>query len=207
MALSKQTLKEGLLNLFDSMGSNADNEAFASRVSSLLASYLSAASVSTTDAGTVSAGAFEGSGTGSLTVTSADCKDTILDVCNAMDGSDGKGNDYFAEGLGDAVQALADSAFITTSVTGQATSGSTVTELSGMATGEGLNISTSSLVSALKDCFSDMWDNRGDEPNTGNEDFAETLASEVHSLFTASGTVSTSGQLVLEGSTGSGKLS
>lgn len=208
MALNKQTLKTNLLSLFVSMGSNSDNQAFASGLATILMNYVNSASVSTSDGGTVPAGVFAGSGSGTVACTSETCEDKILEVCNDMNDSEVEtDDDYFAEGLGEAIEALADTAVIITSVTGYTQVGSTQVYTEGVAEGNGLSISTSSLVSALKDCFAEMWDKRSDEPNTGNEDFATVLSDEVHACFTASGTVSTSGVLNLEGSSGSGKLS
>jgi len=208
MALNKLALKTALLNLFNSMSSDADNATFAQGLATALMNYVNSASVSTSDAGTIPAGVFAGSGSGNITCSMTGCKQKILDVCNAMnDEEEPKDNDYFAEGLGEAIEELADSAVIVTDVTGNTQVGSASVYTEGIARGSGLTISTSDLVSKLKDCFSDMWNNRGADPNTGNDDFATVLSDEVHKVFTTNGTVSTSGILNLEGSSGSGKLS
>lgn len=208
MALNKNTLKTNLVTMFSNMGSDANNETFAQNISDIIKDYVNAGTVSTSDSGTISAGVFTGSGSGTVTCTSTSCKNKILQVCNDMNNSEIEtDDDYFAEGLGEAIEALADTAVILTQVTGYAQVGSASVFTEGVAEGSGLTIDTSSLVSALKTCFSDMWNNRSAEPNTGNDDFATILSDEVHKCFTASNTVSTSGTLNLAGSSGTGKLS
>jgi hypothetical protein len=78
MPLNKADLQTALAKVFSDMGTeeedhskpNATSEFFAKGISEPLVSYVGTGAVSTQDSGTISAGSFEGSGSGKLSVES-----------------------------------------------------------------------------------------------------------------------------------------
>lgn len=222
MALDKSSLQSDFKDVFSDMleTENATDEYFAKGISEALVSYISGGQVATTDAGTVSAGTYAGSGSGKLTVESGcdeessedwtGCAKKILDACTYMKehAKDGgfNGSDYLAEKLGEAVQLMADEGEVSTDVKGTVTppSGSPST-LNGSAKGT-IAVTTTALVSKLKETFSSMWSSRKDKDFDGNTEFAKTFATEVDTLYKA-GVISTDGQEALSGASGAGNIS
>lgn len=222
MALDKSSLQSDLSAVFTDMLDidNATDSYFAKGISEAVVSYVSGGEVSTVDAGTVSAGTYAGSGSGKLTVEAGcDSSDTeswegcakkILDACTYMrkhaEDEGFNGSDYLAEKIGEAIQLMADEGKVNTDVKGTVTtpSGSTST-LNGSAKGT-ITVTTTTLVSKLKETFSNMWDSREEEGFDGNAEFAKTLATQIDTLYKA-GVINTSGQEALSGSSGVGSIS
>lgn len=222
MALDKASLQSDLSTVFTDMldVDKATDSYFAKGISEAVVSYVSGGAVSTVDAGTVSAGTYAGSGSGKLTVESGcdeedssdwtGCAKKILDACTYMkehaEDEGFNGSDYLAEKIGEAIQLMADEGEVNTDVKGTVTppSGSTST-LNGSAKGT-ITVTTTTLVSKLKETFSTMWDSREEEGFDGNAEFAKTLATQIDMLYKA-GVINTDGQEALSGSSGVGSIS
>ena len=204
MSLNKSQLESDLNDVFASM-SDGDNSVFSDGISEALVAFVSGGSVTTVDAGTISAGVFSGGGSGSISVEPTACAKIIKDACDAMLTMPSGGNDYLAEELGKGIQKMADDAVVTTSVSGTVTppSGSSYT-MSGSAKGT-ITCDKTDLVTALKALFVKMYNDREEEGYDGNADFAKELASEVYTYYT-NGQVKTDGQGALSGSKGAGAV-
>ena len=72
MALNKAQLQSDFEAVFESM-TDGNEDTFPNGISAAVVTFVSGGVVSTTDAGTVSGGAYSGSGTGKLTVTASAC--------------------------------------------------------------------------------------------------------------------------------------
>lgn len=212
MALVKSILKNSLLSIFNTMKNSSDSDPsfFANGLASSVVTYVASGAVSTTDAGTVTGGEFTGAGTGALVLSSAPCAQEIISACNYMyahrEDESFSGEAYLAEKLSSALKEQAESGMVTTTVTGTLTppSGTPVT-YGGIATGS-ISVSNTSLTSKLKDLFSRMYNNRESDTYNGDEDFADTLASQIDSMY-KSGSITTDGEGNILGSSGSGTIS
>ena len=220
MALNKTGLQTALAQVFSDMGTeeadhskpNATSEFFAKGISEALVSYVGTGTVTTSDSGTVSAGDFEGAGSGTLSVESgykkegnaitwSGCAKIIKDACDKMaqDGKDGKTvtNDYLAEEIAKGIQKMADDGEVNTTVSGQVTTPSgAVSELDGSAKGT-ISVDSSSVETALKTLFS--------ASGFSDAGFASGLATAVDTMYKA-GQVSTDGEGAIAGSSGSGTI-
>ena len=224
MALNKTGLQTALAKVFSDMGTeeadhskpNATSEFFAKGISEALVSYVGTGTVTTSDSGTVSAGDFEGAGSGTLAVESgyeegiiegekvitwSGCAKIIKDACDKMaqDGKDGKSvsDDYLAEKLAEGIQKMADDGEVNTTVSGQVTTPSgAVSVLGGSAKGT-ISVDSSSVETALKTLFS--------ASGFSDAGFASGLATAVDTMYKA-GQVSTDGQGAIAGSSGSGAI-
>lgn len=206
MAFVKKDLKDAISAVFSSMGSSGDNSVFYNGITNAVVAFVLTGDVSTQDEGTVSAGAFSGSGSGKLTVTATKCAKTIKDACDLMKDS-AHGNDFLAEEIGKGIQQMADDGTVATTVTGECVTpqGSTISPYGGSAKGS-ISCDSSSLVASLKDVFRQMWNNKSVEGYDGNAEFASVLADAVYAFWT-NGEVSTNGEGNIEGSTGTGTIS
>lgn len=211
MALVKATLQTNLAKVFSDMNienadthvkDNATSEFFANGISNAIVSYVSTGQVSTTDTGTVSAGKLTASGVGTLTVTASACKKIIKDACDKMakDGKDGKEvtNDYLADELGKAVKKMADDGEVKTTVNGSAVAGNVTTTITGASAKGTISVNNTNLIEKLKEAFASK--------SFSNNSFAQTLADEIDKMYKA-GQVSTDGEGVIKGATGSGSIS
>lgn len=211
MALVKATLQTNLAQVFSDMNienadthvkDNATSEFFANGISNAIVSYVGTGQVTTTDKGTVSAGVLTASGVGTLTVTASACKKIIKDACDKMkkDGEDGKEvtDAYLAEELGKAIKKMADDGEVKTTVNGSAVAGNVTTTITGASAKGTISVDNSNLIQKLKDTF-------GGSGFTDNK-FAQTLADEIDKMYKA-GQVSTNGEGVIKGATGSGSIS
>ena len=200
MSLATSTLKSDLLTLFQSMASDTsgDNSVFAEGVAAALKDYIESASVTTTDAGSVSGGAFVGTGSGTISADSSECQSIIQAACEAMVEMTEGGNAYLAEKIAEGVQAMSDAAEVSCDVTGTLTTTAGATSaLTGSATG---TISCSyDLAGDLEAVFEAMVD----ITEGGDEYMAEGMASAAEA-FVLSGVVSTDGEGSLAGSVGAG---
>ena len=217
MALNKTALQTALAKVFSDMNEqeedltkpNATSEFFAKGISEALVSYVSGGVVATQDSGTVSAGDFEGTGTGSLSVESgyeesggevswSGCAKIIKDACDKMhsDGEDAS-DDYLAEKLAEGIQKMADDGEVSTTVMGQVTTPSgAVSGLGGSAKGT-ISVDSSTVETALKALFS--------ASGFSDAGFASGLATAVDLMYKA-GQVSTDGEGAIAGSSGSGSI-
>lgn len=200
MSLATSTLKSDLLTLFNTMASNTsgDNSVFSEGVAAALKDFIESAAVTTTDAGTVSGGAFVGTGTGTISADSSECEATILAACEAMVKMTSGGNSYLAQQIAEGMQEMSDAAEVSCDVTGTltTTAGATST-LTGTSTG---TIACSyDLAGDLEAVFKAMVD----MTSGGDEYMAEGMAAAAEA-FVLSGVVSTDGEGSLAGSTGAG---
>ena len=170
--------------------------------------FVGTGQVTTTDVGTVPGGAFSGGGTGTLSVTATNCAKIIKDACEEMNNMTSGGNNYLAEELGKAFKKMADEGTVTTVVTGTLTPPSpspSITPYGGSATGN-ISCDSTAMVQALKILFSNMYIHAGEDDYNGNLEFAKELATQLNNFWT-SGSISTSGEGNIEGSSGSGSIS
>lgn len=209
----KQQLEDDLNDVFSDMKTRAHDDDFdgdkyfAEGIAKAVKDFGESGEVTTDDSGTVSSGKFEGSGEGSLSLTASDMSSPIKTECNKM--KQGNGNDNsLAQAIGDGILAMTSRAdVVSTNVTGVTTSpqGSTVPPSSGKAKGT-ITCDNTDLIQGLKDIFSDMKTKAHDEGFNGDEYFAEEFADLVYDYFT-NGTIDTSGEGALEGTTGTGSIS
>lgn len=207
MAFNKAKLQSDFEAVFESM-TDGNEDTFPNGISAAVVTFVSGGVVSTTDAGTVSGGAYSGSGTGKLTVTASACAAIIKAACTTMKTMTSGGNDYLAEEMGKGFKKMADDGVVTTTVTGTLTPPSPATPISpygGEAKGT-ISCSETTLVTKLKALFQKMYNQREQEGFDGNKEFAKVLANEINSFYT-SGTISTDGQGNIAGSSGSGSIS
>lgn len=209
MALDKSTLETAILNVFTSM-TDGSIDKFSDGITNAIVSFVSNGEVSTVDMGTITAGAFVGTGSGEISVTSTDCTKVLKNACKKMNGETSEDetydDDYLAEQFGFALKAMSDNATVDTDVQGTVTTttGATST-LEGSASGSIACVSTS-LVTSLKTLFSTMYEKREETGYNGDSEFASTLADAIYSFWT-SGVISTNGSETLAGSIGVGALS
>ena len=204
MSLNKDTLKSGLITVFNQMNlrSSGAIEYFASQVSQQVADYIKSGSVTTTDSGSISAGSFIGSGTGSVKADSSTCEAVLLAALYAMMQMPVGGDDYLATELARGIHTMTtESKKVETSVTGTATSGTTVTPVTGTAKGE-----FSGTQSTLRSAFIAAFTAMGGMYAGGNEYLADEIAKAV-TTYLKNGTISTQGEGVLSGTSGSGSIS
>lgn len=205
MAFNKSTLQIAIKAVFDSM-KNGDNTVFANDISNAIVSFVSTGNVTTIDGGTVTGGVFAGSGSGVLTVTPTACAQIIKRACDNMKESSTYGNDYLAEEIGRGIQQMADDGVVTTNVNGTLTPpSSSPVPYAGTASGS-INCVSSTVVTALKRVFNQMWNERETEGYDGNQVLAQDMADAINTFWT-SGVISTQGQANLAGSSGSGTIS
>ena len=207
MAFNKAKLQSDFEAVFESM-TDGNEDTFPNGISTAVVTFVSGGVVSTTDAGTVSGGAYSGSGTGKLTVTASACAAIIKAACTTMKTMTSGGNDYLAEEMGKGFKKMADDGVVTTTVTGTLTPPSPATPISpygGAAKGT-ISCSETTFVTKLKALFQKMYNQREQKGFDGNKEFAKVLANEINSFYT-SGTISTDGQGNIAGSSGSGSIS
>lgn len=206
MAFNKLVLQNDVKAVFDSM-TDGDDWVFANGIANAVVAFVGTGVVSTSDAGGVTAGAFTGSGKGSLSVSPTLCAKIIKDACDYMKNLESGGNDYLSEQIGAGIQRMADDGVVTTTVTGEVVtpSGSTISPYGGTAKGD-ITCVSSPLISALKAVFAQMWDNRSVAGYDGNLELAKEFADKVDA-FWKNGVISTSGQGNIAGSVGSGSIS
>lgn len=220
MPLNKTGLQTALTKVFSDMNveeedhsrPNSTSDFFAKGISEALVSYVGTGAVTTSDSGTISAGSFEGAGSGKLSVESgykkegdvvtwAGCAKIIKEACDKMaqDGKDGKpvSNDFLADKLAEGIQKMADDGEVNTTVSGLVTppSGSAFTT-GGSAKGT-ISVDSSTVATALKSLFASS--------GFSNDSFASGLTTAVDTMYKA-GQVSTDGQGAIAGSSGSGTI-
>lgn len=201
MPLVPSTLISQLTAVFNSM-TDGNEDTFPNGVSQAIATYASTGTVATVDAGAVPAGAFVGSGSGTLVFSPSACQQTIKSACVAMENMQSGGNDYLAEQIGAGIKTMSDAGQVGTNVAGVATSPSgTPSPLSGTASGT-IACQSAPLVQSLKSAFSAM----NSMTSGGNAYLASQMATAVDT-YLKSGVVATQGKGALSGDVGSGAVS
>lgn len=190
-----------LLSIFRSMETNDD---FAEDTSAYLADLISSAVVTTTDAGTVSAGTFVGVGAGTVSVQSSLLEAHLKAACTSMDSLTEGGDTVLAQAFASGCAAMMAAATIDITVTGTATNPSTgvTVTVSGSSTGVWAG-SESSIYSGLISCFNTMY---GMTTGGGDEYFAAQLEALVRAYVNA-GAVTSTGSGAVAGAFGTGVAS
>lgn len=210
MALVKSVLSSDILEVFKSMKDNYKTEGydgdkeFCEGLGKAFKDFGESGSISTIDAGTVSAGTFVGTGTGSLSLDSTETIKTLKSAVKAMK-EDGKDDDYLAGQIKKSLQDMYDASdIVSTTVNGAITppSGSviTVTGASGKGT---IECDFSSVESGLKDFFALM---RDIDNGKTDSDLADKIADLVYNAV-KSGIVSTNDENEIAGASGYGTIS
>ena len=194
MALDSSTLQVSLLKGFVS---SMTDSSFSSTVASSVNTYCGTGIITAAAlAGTVSAGAFTGSGSGTVTVSIAS-KD-IEDVCTNMR-SDTKSYDdaYLAKELASIIDKAVTNGEFNIIINGSATAGSTTTSFTGVATTDVTwQGDASTLESSLKDAM---------VPSMTDTSFATAIATAVTTYLT-SASIAVKGENSLAGASGAGVM-
>ena len=209
MALDKSDLSADILEIFNSMKDNYKTEGydgdkeFCEGLGQAFKNFGESGSISTKDGGTVSAGTFAGTGTGSLSLNSAKTIKTLKSAVKAMK-ENGKDDDYLAGQIKKALQDMYDASdIVSTTVNGAITTSSgsiTITGASGKGT---IECDFSSVESGLKTFFALMKDIDNGKTDS---DLADKIADLVYSAV-KSGVVSTNDEGEIEGASGLGTIS
>lgn len=204
MAFNKQTLINDLKKVFSDMGSNDD---FAKGISKACKNFGESGTVITVDVGAVSAGAFTGSGNGSLSLSDSLMSSPIIACCESMNNMTEGGDSLLANAIGNGLLAMTTAGSVETDVVGTTISpaGSPVPPTSGTAKGK-IVCQSAPVISALISCYQDMKDKAHEEGFDGDKYFAEKMADCIFTYFT-SGVITTNGQGALSGTIGSGTIS
>lgn len=204
MALDKEQLQSDLEDVFESM-KDGDNSVFSNGISNAVVTFVSGGQVTTSDAGTLSSGAFVGSGSGTLTVEADGCASIIQSACEAMMNMESGGDDYLAEEIGKGLQKMSDEGEVKTEVSGTLTPpSSSPVPYSGSTKGT-ITCTSSVLVTKLKAVLKKMYDDKDDEDFDGNKELAKEMAEGINIFFTT-GVVNTNGESGLSGDIGVGAI-
>jgi hypothetical protein len=198
MSLTVNTLADALKTVFENM---KDNRAFATGFAEAVADYAGSGTVTTADAGTVSAGEFVGAGTGALTCSAALCGDIVYAACEAMNTMPSGGNEYLAAQMALGIDTMIAGGTVETDVSGTVTPPSGIpAPLSGTAEG-GMTGIPAPMEAAFLSAFLAM----NGMTEGGNDYLAGQCASAVDAYLKAAA-VKTSGEGALSGSTGAGTM-
>ena len=201
MSLNQKALKDNLLSVFQKM-TDGDDSYFAKQVSAKIADYVESVSITTVDAGSVSAGVFAGSGIGSISVDSTVCEKIVNAACETMVNMTTGGDDHLAEKLANGINTMMLAGKVNASVTGTVTSPSGVASpLAGKAKGTFTGVSAT-----LQSGFSAAFTAMQNMSENGNSYLAGEIAQAVTEYLKA-GMISTQGQEALSGSVGTGSIS
>ena len=210
MSLNKSQLASDILSVFNDMKSNYKTEGydgddkFSKGMTQAFKDFGESGVISTTDSGTVSSGIFNGSGEGSLSLSSSASYSTLLSATKEMK-KNKKDDDYLADKIKEALEDMYDvSDIVETSVSGTITlSAGGVSTVSG-ASGKGtISCDFSSVKSGLVSFFKTM---KNIKNNKTDSDLANEIANLVYSAI-KSGTISTTDSGEISGAYGSGSIS
>lgn len=213
MPLIASSLSNSLFSIFDGMnGRETTDKWFADEVTNAVKDYFEGASGSTTDAGTISAGAFTGMGTvSSISASPSACSSLIFAALTSMRATGD--NNTLATAMATGFMTMFNDGVVTCNVTGTASTPTSISTVSGTSQGSVATKSASmynDILSAFNDmnCKSgeslDSWKSRmGGDPNRYMADkIANTVTTELKSaVLTCYGTGALSGE------TGVGNLS
>lgn len=210
MALNKKKLASDIKAIFRAMKNNYNKEGYdgdnelAKGLAKAFKDYGETGSITTTDGGTVSAGSFVGSGSGSLSLDDSDSYSTLKDAFKAMK-EDNKDDNYMAEQIKVSLDDMYGSSDIVgTTVNGVITPPSpatpiTVTGASGKGT---ITISFSPVESGLKVFFALM---KNIENKKTDDDLADQIANLVDTAV-KTGIVNTDDEGKIAGASGVGTI-
>lgn len=210
MALNKKKLASDIKAIFRAMKDNYAKEGYdgddelAKCLAKAFKDYGETGSITTTDGGTVSAGSFAGSGSGSLSLDDSDSYSTLKKAFKAMK-EDNKDDDYMAEQIKVSLDDMyGASDIVYTTVKGVITPPSpatsiTVTGASGKGT---ITISFSPVESGLKSFFALM---KNIQNKKTDDDLADKIANLVD-IAVKTGVVNTNDEGQIAGASGVGTI-
>lgn len=205
MSLSKDSLKNDLISLFNAMAEDktGNNKKCAKDLSKAVADYAESGSISTTDLGTIPSGTFSGSGNGSISVDSSIAENIIYAACIAMGSMVAGSGDYLALQIATGIQAMITAGEVTTTVTGTCTPPPPATPFPTGGTAKGTMACVQApLYASLKTAFISMQS----MTSGGNKYMAEQITNAVDTYLKA-GSITTNGQGTIAGSIGTGSMS
>lgn len=210
MALNKDTLASDISTLFSDMKSNYKTEGydgddeFAKGLAKAFKDFGESGEIITADSGTVSAGDFNGGGTGSLSLNDSDSYSTLLSAVRSMK-SDKKDDDYLAGQIKASLEDMyGASDIVSTTVNGTITVASppppTIPVVGASGKGD-IECDFSSVENGLKTFFNSMKDQTKTDADLANE-----IASLVYTAL-KSGKVKTKDEGQIQGASGTGTIS
>jgi hypothetical protein len=201
MSLNQNGLKNDLLSIFRNM-TDGDDRYFAREVSAKVADYAESGSITTVDAGTISAGVFAGSGSGSISVESSICENIVYASCQTMEKMTVGGDTYLATQFALGIDTMMLAGEVNTTVSGTVTPPSgTSFPLAGAAKG-----TFTGVMATLQSGFLAAFNKMATMTSGGDEYLAGQMAT-VITAYLKAGVIATQGQAALSGSVGAGSMS
>jgi hypothetical protein len=197
MSLPFSAFENALKAVFNDM--SGDDRKFSDGFAAAVKDYAESGTITTADAGTVSAGAFTGKGEGGITVEASECADIIYAGTRAMLGTGG--NDVLAAKMAEGVDTMIAGGKAVTDVSGVCVppSGSPFT-LSGSAEG-----AMTGVPAPMEAAFFSAFEAMNSMSEGGNDYMAAQCAAAVNDYLISS-VVNTKGKAALSGSSGTGKM-
>jgi len=200
MALVPSTFKNDLLAAFQSM-TDGDNQVFADRVAAACKAFAESGLITTTDAGTVPAGAFTGTGSGGISCDDAPCAQAIMAACTAMNSMTSGGDAYLAAQLATAFHDMVLNGEVICNVSGTVVpSSGGSSPLSGTTKGTLTGV-TAPMQAAFFSAFQAMF-----AMTEGGDGYMAAQIATAVDAYLKAGTVDTQGQGALAGSVGAGAM-
>lgn len=200
MSLNMSTLKENLVQAFQSM-KNGDDAAFAKKVSEAVANHIKTGNITTVDAGTVPVGAFTGAGTGAMTVDAAILEGVLRAACKSMTAMSVGGNAVLAAQLAAGMDAMTNAGQIKTRIKGTAITPAGVSvPLAGMGQGKFVGVSAPIIAAVNGACSAMETISEG-----GDSVLAEAIATSI-TEYLKSGIITVKGLPPVAGSFGTGAM-
>ena len=200
MSLNMSTLKENLVQAFQSM-KDGDDSVFAKKVSEAVANHIKTGNITTVDAGTVPVGAFTGAGTGAMTVDDAILEGVLRAACKSMTAMRVGGNAVLAAQLAAGMDAMTNAGQIKTTITGMAVTPAGVSvPLAGMGKGTFAGVSAPIIAAVNGACSAMETISEG-----GDSVLAEAIAASI-TAYLQSGVITVQGLPPVVGSVGTGAM-
>lgn len=201
MSLNQSKLKNDLLSIFRNM-TDDDDRYFAREVSAKVADYAESGSITTTDAGTISQGAFVGLGNGSISVDSSICENIVYAACQATAKMTTGGDAYLAAQLASGIDSMMLAGTVNTTVKGTVTPPSS-SPIPAAGTAKG---TFTGVMATLQSGFLAAFNAMATMKSGGDEYLAVQMAT-VITAYLKAGVIATQGQANLAGSVGAGSMS
>ena len=202
MALVSAALENDIASAFKSMG-DGDNKVFSQKISAAVKKFSESGTVTTVDAGAISAGAFTGAGTGGIEVDDSICEEIIYAACTAMDSMGSGGNAFLAEQLAIGIHSMVSAGNVETDVNGTAITASSppvTIPVSGKATG-----SMAGVPAPMQAAFTAAFNSMDNMTEGGDDYLAQQMATAIDAYHKASA-INTNGSAALAGSIGTGAM-
>jgi hypothetical protein len=199
MSLPFSAFEAALKALFNDM--SGDDRNFADGFAGAVKDYAESGTIATVDAGAVSAGAFAGTGQGSITVRASDCADIVYAGEQAM--AEKGGNDILAGKMAEGVNVMITSGQVKTNVTGVCTPPPPAVPFTLAGTAEGTMTGVPApMEAAFFSAFETM-----NSMSVGNNDYMASQCAAAITAYLVAAVVNTQGQGALTGSAGTGVMS